>query len=180
MRAFGVNEKIFQPMNVEKKYDACFAGSFSKWKRPELIAPLGNNLIAMGQFQETERECYEVCQETGVTVKPIRDREDVAIAINQSHCVVNPADFWGGGQRLTLEAMACNIPPIVMSDSPKNCEYVEESGFGLIVNPDPNSIKEAIKNLKSDPMTGGREYIMSKYSSKIYAEQLEKGLTSIL
>lgn len=179
MRAFGINDKLFTPMKLVKKYDACFAGSFSAWKRPELIAPIGARAIAIGQFQKTEKECYEVCQQTGVVVKPLKSRFEVATAINESYTVVNPASYWGGGQRLTLEAMACDIPPIVMNDSPKNSEYVEESGFGLIVNPDTLSIEDAIANIKKDPMTGGREYIMSKYSSKIYADQLEKGLSSL-
>lgn len=180
MRAFGINNGLFTPMKFEKKYDACFAGSFSRWKRPELIAPLGKKLVAIGQFQEHEKECYEVCEKSGVSIHKTLERRYVAEFINKSHVVVNPANFWGGGQRLTLESMACDVPVIVCNDSPKNCEYVEESGFGLIVNPDFNSIKEAIENLKSDPMSGGREYVMSKWSSASYAEKLEDGLNNIL
>lgn len=179
MRAFGINDSIFYPMKTEKKYDACFAGSFSKWKRPELIAPLGEKLVAMGEFQDTEKECYEICLSSGARVRNISSREEVALAINSSHTVVNPADFWGGGQRLTLEAMACGVPPIVMSDSPKNREYVEESGFGLVVNPDTRSIEDAIESIKADPMTGGREYVMSKWSAQCYADKLEEGLMSL-
>lgn len=179
MRAFGVNDSIFYPMKLEKKYDGCYAGAFAKWKRPELFAPLGNKAIAIGQFQDVEIECYEICQQSGVDTKEYSSRYDVAVAINQSHAVVNPASFWGGGQRLTLEAMACNVPPIVLDDSPKNREYVNEAGFGLIVNPDFNSIRDAIEDLKNNPMTGGREYVMSRWSSKIYAQKLEEGLLSL-
>lgn len=179
MRAFGINDRIFTPKNYPKRYDGCFAGAFASWKRPELFAPLGNKIIAVGQFQESEKECYEVCQRSGVITKPLETREEISEWINCSHTVINPASFWGGGQRLTLEAMACDVPPIVCNDSPKNCEYVNESGFGLVVNPDTRSIQDAIENIKADPMSGGREYVMSKWSSKIYADKLEEGLLSI-
>lgn len=178
MRAFGINEKIFTPQNLEKKYDGCFAGTFALWKRPELFAKaLKDKGVAVGIFQEHEKQCYEVCQEEGVETHNEISREEIAKFINQSHTVVNTADFWGGGQRLTLEAMACNVPVIVMSDSPKNIEYVNEAG-GLIVQPEVEQIKEAVKFAKGQPCNT-RDYILSKFTIKHYADALEKGLTQI-
>ncbi len=179
MRAFGINEQIFKPENLEKKYDGCFAGTFARWKRPELFAKaVGSRGIAVGLHQKHEKECYEVCLEEGLEVHDEISREQIATFINQSHTVVNPSDLWGGGQRLTLEAMACNVPPIVMSDSPKNIEYVEESGFGLIVDPNVEAIKEAISSLKGKPCNS-REYILEKFSIQKYADALEKGLSQL-
>jgi glycosyltransferase involved in cell wall biosynthesis len=42
-----------------------------------------------------------------------------------------------------LEAIACGIPVIAMKDSPKNCEFVAESGYGVICDPNPAAIKDA-------------------------------------
>ena len=80
---------------------------------------------------------------------------------------------------MTLEAMACNVPPIVMKDSPKNCEYVEDSGIGLVVTPDIYAIREAIEKIKLSPNLAGREYILSKYTGKHYAVALERGLKQL-
>ena len=99
--------------------------------------------------------------------------------IRQSHCALNTSEFWGGGQRMTLEAMSCGIPPIVMSDSPKNCEYVEESGYGIICNPDIQEIKEAIEKAKEIKSMKGYNYIQEKWTSKNYADNLLKGLKNI-
>ena len=179
MRAFGINEKLFVPQPLPKVYDAAFFGTFAKWKRPELFAravgPVG---IAVGIHQDHEKECYEVCKAAGVNVLDEAPREELVTLMNQSHTVVNPADFWGGGQRLTLEALACNVPPIVMSDSPKNREYVEESGFGLVVDPNPDAIREAVLKLKGTTCNS-RDYIQSKFTARHYADQLDKGLCSL-
>jgi glycosyltransferase involved in cell wall biosynthesis len=181
MRAFGINEKVFAPKELVKVYDAAFFGTFAKWKRPELFAKaVGEKGVAVGIHQEHEKECYEVCKAEGVTVIDEAPREALADLMNQSHTVVNPAEYWGGGQRLTLEAMSCNVPPIVMSDAPKNTEYVEESGFGLVCDPNPEAIREAIREAKNIPPTNlGRDYILSKFTIKHYADALEQGLMSL-
>ncbi len=178
MRAFGVNEKLYKPIPLEKKYDAIFFGTHALWKRNDLFArAVKDKGISIGIFQNHERECYEIPQEMGCEVHNEMPREELVNYINQSHTALNTADFWGGGQRMTLEAMACDVPPIVMNDSPKNCEYVKESGIGLIVEHDEIKIREAIEKLKGKP--GGREYIMSKWTSQHYADSLEKGLLSL-
>lgn len=180
-RAFGINEQMFKPEALPKKYDGMFAGTFAKWKRPYLFAQaVGDKGVAIGLHQAHEPECYQVCYAAGVEVHPDTHRSQIPAFINQSHTVVNCADVWGGGQRLTLEAMSCNVPPIVMKDSPKNCEYVEESGFGIIVEPTVDDIKEAIAMVKHNPWTPkGRDYILSKFSSQHYANQLEEGLCNL-
>ena len=96
-----------------------------------------------------------------------------------SRTSVNTASLWGGGQRMTLESMACNILPIVMKDSPKNIEYVEESGFGWVVEPNADAIRNAVEKLKDTKTTMGVDYIMSKWTSKHYADNLRKGIESL-
>jgi hypothetical protein len=71
--------------------------------------------------------------------------------------------------------MACNLPVVVMSDSPKNCEYVNESGCGFIANPDPASIREVVTGAIGTTQKS-REYVMSKWTPQHYAESLMAAL----
>lgn len=181
MRAFGVNEEIFYPMNLKKEYKAMIAATFAMWKRHILFAEaVGKDGIAVGVKQDVEPECWQVCEKYGVPIIEEQPREVVAQYINKSLTVVNTSSFWGGGQRLTLEAMACNVPPIVMADSPKNIEYVQESGFGMVVDPCIQGIREAVYGTTWKPSNAGRDYIMSKWTSRHYAESLKHGLLEIL
>ena len=64
-----------------------------------------------------------------------------------------------------------------MTDSPKNREYVEESGYGLVIEPDANKIRQAVEEIKTwEPSTKGRDYVLSKWTHYHYAEALNKWL----
>ncbi len=174
--AFGVNEELFVPMQVPKLYDGMMHATFADWKRFDLLAKsLGNKCLAVGRLQEFDRNGYNECLSRGVTVKSETYSTELVELINSSHTVVNTSNAQGGGQRCTLEGMACDIPVIVMSDSPKNCEFVRESGYGLIVEPNEKAIREAVEKLKN--LKGGRDYIMSKWTSHHYADAILKHLT---
>jgi glycosyltransferase involved in cell wall biosynthesis len=180
LRAFGINEEIFKPQRLKKEYSGMIAGTFALWKRHDLFAQAtGGGGIAIGIVQKHEIECYNVCKTYGNTVLEEQPREKIAEIINKSHTVVNTANLWGGGQRLTLEAMACNVPPIVMKDSPKNCEFSHESGIGVIVEPSVEQIRWAIGSLRGKHCNG-REYIESKWTSRHYADALKKGIELVL
>jgi glycosyltransferase involved in cell wall biosynthesis len=182
-RAFGVNTQVMKPMNLPKKWDGILFATFAGWKRHELFADaLGNKGLAVGRVQETDMSGYNRCMERGVEVMDEQTPEELAKLINQSDVAVNTAEFWGGGQRCTLEAMACGIPVIVTSDSPKNCEFVEESGFGVIVPPEVEPIKLAIEMIKEgQPFESqGVDYIQSKWTEKHYADSLLEGIKQIV
>jgi len=179
MRAFGVNEQLYKPMEVPKRYTAAFAGSFALWKRPELFAKaVGKGGIWIGQKQPHETIAYEVCEQHGVETRDELLSEEVPPILNAANCVLNTAGEWGGGQRLTLEAMACNVPVIVMHDAPKNKEFVEESGCGLVCYASVEAIKDMLPRamaLRQD----SRAYVLSKWTAKHYADKLEYGLTQL-
>lgn len=181
MRAFGVNEEIMVPMKQPKIFDGIMQATFAGWKRHEIFADaLGEKGLVVGRKQENDRNGYDRCVKKHVCILPEASPEILPGLINASYAVVNTSEFWGGGQRCTLEGMACDVPVIVMNDSPKNREYVEESGAGLVCDPNPEAIREAIEQIKIGKIRGGRSYIEAKWTSKHYARSLHDGIMSIL
>jgi glycosyltransferase involved in cell wall biosynthesis len=123
------------------------------------------------------------CRENGTLVFPELPYESVNALYNASWCCVNTSSEWGGGQRTSIESLATNTPVIVMSDSPKNREYIEESGCGLVVPPSEDAIRKAIEEIKTwteERRNKGREYILSKYSHHHYAKAILTGIDKVL
>lgn len=181
--AFGINDKIFKYEKKEKMYDGMLAGTCASWKRQWLIGEaLGDKGLVCGKNQESDPQPFIKCKEFGTLVLPEQRAESVASLLNQSFTCVNPCDYWGGGQRATLEAMACGVPVICCTDSPKNREFVEASGFGRVVEPNAQDIKRAVEELKANQMNPqiGVDYIQSKWTSKIYAKQILEGVRRII
>jgi glycosyltransferase involved in cell wall biosynthesis len=175
--AFGINEDIFFPQEIDKLYDGIHQGTCASWKRQWLVGEsIGDKGIVVGRFQDSDPYPFKRCEELGTTVLPEQPYEKIAELLNQSLCLLQTSDFWGGGQRATLEAMACNIPVVCMEDSPKNREYVEESGLGLVVPPDPQHIKMAVEEIRNWDKKSGRDYVMSKWTSKHYASKLKEAI----
>lgn len=172
-RAFGVNTDIFRPLKEEKKWLATAHGTCASWKRQWLLCQaLKEKAMVFGAYQDTDSRPFDECKKCNSTVIDEVPYEEAAKLLNQGYVSVNAADFWGGGQRATLEAMACDIPVVVMKDSPKNIEFVEEAGIGLIVDPQPEHITAAVNELI--PVAGGRDYVMSKWTPQHYADNLNR------
>lgn len=170
-RAFGINTDIFKPTKVEKKWLGVAHGTCASWKRQWLLCEaLGEDAMVFGAYQQSDPRPFDDCKKCNSEVIEEVDYKTANKLLNQAHVSVNCADFWGGGQRATLEAMACDIPVVVMKDSPKNIEFVEEAGIGEIVDPQPERIQEAVERLKGK--SGGRDYVMSKWTHKHYAKAL--------
>ena len=182
-RAFGVNTQIMEPDPKPKLYDAFMQATFADWKRHDLFAlAVGKKGAVAGRKQAHDTNGLNACIKREVTIFDELPAEKVKDAINASYCVLNTSGYWGGGQRCTLEAMACGVPVIVMADSPKNREYVEESGGGIVCEPNPDAIREALELVKSPNRMGalGLKYVQEKYTEHHYAGELERGIQSIL
>jgi glycosyltransferase involved in cell wall biosynthesis len=182
-RAFGVNDRILKPKKVEKVHEAFFQATFADWKRHQLFAEaMGNKGVLAGRVQEGDRNGYNRAVELGLTILPELSMEEIRDELNKSWCVVNTSSYWGGGQRTTLEALACNCPVIVMDDSPKNVEYIDESGCGKVVPPNAEAIREAVKEVKTwtdEQRAKGREYINKKWTAQHYADSIDSWLQSL-
>jgi glycosyltransferase involved in cell wall biosynthesis len=173
--AFGVNTDMFKPMKLPKVWDGIHHGASASWKRQWLAAEaLKEKMLVVGRFQEEDPFPFQESARLGAEVLPQQPYAKVAELINQSKALIQTANYWGGGQRATLEALACDVPVICMSDSPKNREYVEESGYGFVVDPQPHHIKSAMERLPTLKPGAGREYVLSKWTHLHYAENLMK------
>lgn len=174
--AFGINTKAMRPIRKKKIYDAIHQGACASWKRQWLLGEaFGDKAVLCGRFQESDPRPFDEARKHGVTILEHMPADELARLLNQCVCLAQTSDYWGGGQRATLEAMACNVPPIVMTDSPKNREYVEESGYGMICNPKKEDIKTAQYNIslwEQEDINKGRDYVLSKWSHEHYAESL--------
>lgn len=180
--AFGINADIFTPMDVDKLWKTSTVGTCASWKRQWLAGEaFGSDALVVGRGQDSDPMPFERCRELGATVLGEHLPEDLVKLVNQSHVCLQLADYWGGGQRTTLESMACGIPVVCMSDSPKNREYVEESGFGLVAEPNIESIRHAVNTLIDAPVSPkiGRGYVKLKWTGKHYAENLIKVIKQI-
>lgn len=183
VRAFGINEKIFKPLDKEQIYPVIFHATFAAWKRYELFAKTFKDKgLAVGKVQEHDRNGYNECIKQGTKVIDDATRTEVAKLLNQSFICVNTSDYWGGGQRTTLEAMACGVPVIVMNDSPKNMEYINESGGGVIVSPDEENILQGIETVENnyyEMCNNAIEYVKNNWTSEHYLNSLKKAISLI-
>lgn len=180
MRAFGVNTQIMRPETQPKVFDGIHQGTCASWKRQWLLTEaLGGKALVCGRFQDSDPEPFRRARGHGAMVLDELQPHIVASMINASKAVVNTSEFWGGGQRATLEGMACGVPVIVMSDSPKNREYVEESGAGVVCDPTPEAIREALTKITTEMGQNGLEYVRSKWTEKHYADAILDGIYRI-
>lgn len=181
-QAFGTNTELFKPKEQPKMFDVFFPACFAAWKRHELFAESvkGMRALACGWFQPHEPWCYEACQKAGVLTIPHVTSHLLPDLYNASKLVLITSEASGGSQRSVLEAMACNIPCIVMSDSDKTSEYMRLAGYEhMICEPNPQAIKDKINQVK-DCIVDTRTWIMQNYSEYIYADKVYKGLCQVL
>lgn len=170
--AFGVNTDIFYPLGIAKEFTTVTHGTCAGWKRQSLAGEaMGKDALIFGRNQEGDPHEFVRAREYGAVVIPEgQSFEKTNLLINSAQVGLNCASFWGGGQRATLEAMACGLPVIVMNDSPKNMEYVQDSGTGIICNPNAQDIRKAVE--ESLGQKGNREYVMSKWTPQHYADAI--------
>lgn len=184
MRGFGVNTEIMKPEQEPKIFDSYFPSTCAGWKRQGLNArALGSKGVISGRWQESDPIGFMEARKNKSLVLPSLPYEAVAALYNSAYCSVNTSSYWGGGQRVTLEAMACGIPVIAMSDSPKNCEYILESGCGFVCDPTEEAIRKSVIEIKTWDLDKTREkclaYIRSKWTERHYADAILAGIAKI-
>ena len=179
LTAFGTNTQVFYPMKQPKIFDVIYPGAFGLWKRKELFAQAARGLkaLSLGNIQYQEMQCWDVCVQNGVAVSADipQSRLPFFMAMSKTVVVLPVAEI--GGQRTVLEAFAMNIPVIVPSDAPLVVEFAEKGG-GIIVDPTPEAIREAILNAPKDNPKG-LEYIKNEMTEQHYADRIRTGFLTL-
>jgi hypothetical protein len=177
--AFGVNTEVFKPMDEIKVFRTETHGTCAAWKRQWLAGEaFGEMALVFGRDQKEDPRGFQVCREMGSRVLLEQSYPETARLINTAKVGLNLADAWGGGQRATLEAMACGLPVVVMNDSPKNCEFIEDGGMGVMTNPIVCDIQTAVAEAeKMEAQEHNRDYVLSKWSEAHYAIELLNGIS---
>ena len=177
--AFGTNTDLFVPTDNSKCFDTIFPATFAAWKRHHLYAPAvsGLNALAVGyMYKDHETECWEDCLKHGVTVIPHVSAEALKYLYAASKVCVVTSESSGGSQRTVLEALAMNIP-VVVTDSDK----FDYGDYVYRAEPTVESIRGYVNALLDGPRTENtRDYVLARWSHKIYATELEAGLEHIL
>lgn len=174
--AFGTNTDLYKPVQQAKVFDALFPATFAAWKRHELFAGATKGLAACAvgfMYDDHEQECWQVCVDAGNLVLPHVSAEVLHRLYASSKTVVIPSLSSGGSQRTVLEALAMNIHCIV-TDSDK----FDYEGT-IRVEPTAIELRRAIEEYK-DTEANTREYILDTWSHIQYANNIEKGLRSIV
>jgi glycosyltransferase involved in cell wall biosynthesis len=181
--AFGTNTELFKPLpDIQKKFDVIFPATFCNWKRHKLFtdSTQGLNTICTGfMYTDHEVDCWQYPQKNGVLTLPHVSADTLRHLYAASKCCLITSHWTGGSQRTVLEAMAMNIPLVVMSDSDKTSEYVNECGQGIVANPEPSEIRQAVIEMMGMEVST-RDYVLSKWSEHNYADAIEAGLKKIV
>jgi len=158
IQAFGTNTQLFRPIPGQQKvWDYIYPAAFAKWKRfdkfVEKVKKEKASGLTVGYMQPGgwEKECYEVCLKNGVVVLPWVPHNVMPWLYNASRVCLITADEHGGCQRTVLEAKACGIDVVIISDSPKLLEL--------------NDLE--------------REDVLKNWDEKSYGEKLRKGIFSV-
>lgn len=180
-RAFGTNTQLFKPMETPKVFDAFMQATFADWKRHNLFAQtMGSKGAVAGRRQLFDDNGYQECVKRGVQIYDETYGEELNKLINSSSVVLNTSNEQGGGQRCTLEAMSAGVPVIVMADSIKNREFVEESGGGIVCEPEVSSIRDALRRITPAMGILGHAYVKNYWSEFEYRDALLDGIQSII
>lgn len=179
VQAFGTNTELFKPYSQPKVWDGFFPATGAAWKRHGLFAEsLKEKGLVCGWWQPHEPQCLEVCVKNGTAVLHHQMPESIVYLYSMARTVVITSSDIGGSQRSVLEAMACNVPVIVMADSTMTTEYVRECGQGAIVEPNVPDIRKAVAEWKDRPVNT-RDWILANYSEWVYADKVKEGIISI-
>lgn len=175
--AFGTNTKVFRKIEgLQKMFPSLYPATFTLYKRHDLWAkamPPGS--LAVGQMQDHEPQCYEVCADNGHLIMPALPMDAMPMLYAQTQGVCLTPEHDGGCQRAALEAMACNVPVLVTDDS----KAAEFEGVWACP-PDINEIGHAYLQMLFEFNAAGvdlkEEFITGKYDESTYASQLELAL----
>lgn len=174
-----VDTELFKPMAVEKQSrTVCFVGRLEREKNlPALIEAmqgLDARLILYGEG--SQREELEVrARELGVHAEFCGRiaNENLSAALSTCTIFVLPS-LYEGNPKVLLEAMACGLP-VVGTDVEGITSIVTHEQTGLICQVNPESIRQTIDRLLTDPTLRAR-LGEAAHSAILQSSSLEKAV----
>jgi len=151
--AFYIDFNIFKPMDLEKKYDLVFSGRLVKNKGIFLLLKAVKKLkiklaiIGTGPLEDKIKK-YIKRDKNIDFLGWVNGAEDLARIYNQSKALIM-CSFNEGGPRVTLEAMACNIP-VITSKVGIMLDIIKDQENGLFIDWNVNDIIKNINLLLSN------------------------------
>jgi glycosyltransferase involved in cell wall biosynthesis len=131
--AFGINDDVFKPMSLEKKYDVLSIGALTSYKRFEKLNDLeGNKKIIIGTINTNDFEVVKSKLDKSIEIIDYLSQAELAKYINESKLIYIPSELQGGGERAVLEAMACGVEVKVEEDNYKLKSLLEKGKPMLI------------------------------------------------
>lgn len=164
--AFGTDTEFFKPKKEKKLFDVFFPGTYSPWKRQDLLMRSceGLQVMTCGVVQPDGMEIFSQCEYSMAGLIPTAL---ISKLYNMSKVVVIPA--WHGSERTTLEAMSSNVPLVITKDNDLACSLTNDEV--IKVDPSPEAIREGIeKAFKLKVNT--RDHVLEHYSEQKYAERI--------
>lgn len=161
IKAFGTDTDYFKP-NEKKRKDIpyFYPATFSPWKRQDELIDLGSDLYLVGTIQPDGLDIYQRCANRGCHIEvgyfPV---SKIRNYYQRAQSVPIPAIH--GSERTVLEAMSCDIKPVV-------------------IHPTNTKTYSYIKEFEESGLKSPREFVLKNYSHKIYAEQIMKGVEECL
>ncbi len=190
--AFGTNTTLFQPNpSLPKVWDALFPASYIGWKRHHLYAEACLDLkkrmpearfMACGTMNARDMDAYNACVKAGIFATQYLPAHVLPDFYNAARVVVITSHWTGGSQRAVLEAMACNVPVIVMEDSDKTSEYLRKAGLPeCICKPDPRAIADKMYEFISQgKKVHTRDWVLNNYREYEYANHIYLHIKKVL
>ena len=157
VRAFGTDDTFFTPKG-KQDIEYFYPATFSPWKRQQDICHLGNKLLCVGTIQPDGQSEYDSCVNNAVITEvgyfpPEKIRDYYRRAKN----VIIPSVH--GSERTVLEAMSCDILP-------------------LVTNPINKRAMSYLDEFRRSGLSSPREFILKNYSGQKYADDIERGLNA--
>lgn len=157
--AFGTDTTFFAPdPSIEKDIEYFYPATFSPWKRQSDLAYLGGRLVCVGTVQPDGVSEYKAVRAAGAEVYegyfPVAKIREF---YNRTKAMKIPAIH--GSERTVLEAMSMNIVPEIVypMENRRAHSYIKEYRGSTIKTP--------------------REFVLKRYSHKVYARNILKGIS---
>ena len=138
--------------------------------------------MACGTTYVHNMDAYSACIKAGIFATQYLRAYVLPDLYNAARVVVITSHWTGGSQRTVLEAMACNVPVIVMEDSDKTSEYLIKAGLPeCVCKPEPRAIADKMYEfISQNKQVNTREWVMNNYSEYKYADQMYRHIKGVL